>query len=303
MRKDNEIFAKFNYLCRKFFIIMSKLFVIALVFVHFFFVWTSVYAQNDSISTYDGWITASFDALDEDNVSKAEECLKNAMKLEPANERNGLLFVNLGTLQRQQGKYKDAEISYACAISSLEDNSVVYLTRASLYSEMDEFQKAIDDYTVLINRNPADEDAFYGRALCRIMLEDYIGAKSDLEEIDRFNPNSAKSRLGMAMVYKAMGENAMAIELYDALIKANPDSWSLLRDRAEVNFLSKRLGAALLDIEKSIQMNGKDPLSYYMRAKIRWARGDKEYARRDLNRAIELGLSQSDAADLIEKYK
>lgn len=282
---------------------MHKLISILLVIGAYSVISLPAFAQNDSISTYDGWITASFDALDEDNNQRAEQCLKNAMRLEPANPQNGLLFVNLGTIQRRLGKLQDAEISYTCAISLLDENTVAYSTRASLYAEIEQYQKAIDDYSVVISRNPEDEDALYERALCRLMNNDTIGARLDLETIDKFNSKSAKSRLGMAMVYKAMGENAMAVELYDALIKANPKSWSLLRDRAEVYFFSKRLGAAMLDIDKSIQMNGRDPLSYFLRAKIRWAKGDREYARRDLNRAIELGLPQSAAADLIEKMK
>lgn len=282
---------------------MNKTFLLLLVVVASGTYATKALAQNDSISTYEEWITASFDALDENNNAQAEQCLKNAMKLVPANPQNGLLFVNLGTIQRNQQKYQDAEISYTCAISLLEENTVAFSTRASLYAEMEEYQKAIDDYSVIIGRNPENEDALYERALCRLMNNDTVGARFDLETIDKFNPKSAKSRLGMAMVYKAMGENAMAVELYDALIKANPNSWSLLRDRAEVYFFSKRLGAALIDIDKSISMNGKDPLSYFLRAKIRWAKGDREYARRDLNRAVELGLPQSAAADLVEKME
>lgn len=282
---------------------MNKTFLLLLVVVASGTYATKALAQNDSISTYEEWITASFDALDENNNAQAEQCLKNAMKLEPANPQNGLLFVNLGTIQRNQQKYQDAEISYTCAISLLEENTVAFSTRASLYAEMEEYQKAIDDYSVIIGRNPENEDALYERALCRLMNNDTVGARFDLETIDKLNSKSAKSRLGMAMVYKAMGENAMAVELYDALIKANPNSWSLLRDRAEVYFFSKRLGAALIDIDKSISMNGKDPLSYFLRAKIRWAKGDREYARRDLNRAVELGLPQSAAADLVEKME
>lgn len=282
---------------------MNKTFLLLLVVVASGTYATKALAQNDSISTYEEWITASFDALDENNNAQAEQCLKNAMKLEPANPQNGLLFVNLGTIQRNQQNYQDAEISYTCAISLLEENTVAFSTRASLYAEMEEYQKAIDDYSVIIGRNPENEDALYERALCRLMNNDTVGARFDLETIDKFNPKSAKSRLGMAMVYKAMGENAMAVELYDALIKANPNSWSLLRDRAEVYFFSKRLGAALIDIDKSISMNGKDPLSYFLRAKIRWTKGDREYARRDLNRAVELGLPQSAAADLVEKME
>lgn len=282
---------------------MNKTFLLLLVVVASGTYATKALAQNDSIYTYEEWITVSFDALDENNNAQAEQCLKNAMKLEPANPQNGLLFVNLGTIQRNQQKYQDAEISYTCAISLLEENTVAFSTRASLYAEMEEYQKAIDDYSVIIGRNPENEDALYERALCRLMNNDTVGARFDLETIDKFNPKSAKSRLGMAMVYKAMGENAMAVELYDALIKANPNSWSLFRDRAEVYFFSKRLGAALIDIDKSISMNGKDPLSYFLRAKIRWAKGDREYARRDLNRAVELGLPQSAAADLVEKME
>ena len=263
----------------------------------------NIFAQKDTITTYEGWITASFDALDVDSIAEAEECIKKAMKLEPANPSNGLLFVNLGTLQRQQKKYKDAEISYTCAITLLEDNSLVYSSRAALFSETGEYDKAIDDYSVLISRNEKDEDALYERAMCRLLNNDTIGARLDLEQIDKFNSKSAKARLGMAQVYKAMGENAMAVELYNALIKANPKSWSLLRDRSEVYYLSRRFAAALQDINKRIELNGKDPLSYFMRAKIRLAKNDKEYARRDLNRALELGLPESAAIDMYNRLK
>ena len=303
MRKDNQLFDIFNYICTK---IQKKMNNKQLSYVLFLFLISlhfNIYAQTDTIKTYEGWITASFDALDEDKISDAEEYLKNAMRLEPANPSNGLLFVNLGTIQRQQKKYKEAEISYSCAISLLEDNSIAYSSRASLFSEMEEYEKAIEDYTVILTRNDKDEETLYERALCRLMMQDTIGARIDLERIDQLNPKSAKSRLGMAQVYKVMGENAMAVELYDALIKANPKSWSLLRDRAEVYYLSRRFAAALQDINKSIEMNGKDPLSYFMRAKIRMAKNDKEYARRDLNKAIELGLPESAAIDMYNRLK
>lgn len=303
MAKIIRILDFFNYICTKFEeFMMNKticsLLIVILISLHF-----NLRAQTDTISTYEGLITASYDALDEDKIAEAEEYLKAAMRLEPANPSNGLLFVNLGTLQRQQKKYSDAEISYTCAISLLQDNTVAYSSRASLFSEMEEYAKAVDDYTVIISRNEKDEDALYERALCRLMSNDTLGARLDLEQIDKLNPNSAKSRLGMAQVYKAMGENAMAVDLYDALIKANPKSWSLLRDRAEVYYLSRRFAAALQDINKSIEMNGKDPLSYFMRAKIRLAKNDKEYARRDLNRAIELGLPESAAVDMYNRLK
>lgn len=253
--------------------------------------------------TYDEWVTRSFDMMEADSIAQAEESIKQAMRIEPANPRNGLLFMNLGTLQRRQGKLEDAEVSYSCAISLLTEMPNVRQNRAQLYTEMERYQDAIEDYTILLQNEPQNEDWLYERALCRLMSHDTIGARTDLEFIDTFNPHSAKSRLGMAVVYKAQGEYAMAADLYDALIKANPKSWSLLRDRAEAYYLSNRMGSALEDINEAIKRNPQDPMCYVLRAQIRYARGDKEYARRDLNIAREKGIPLPIISQLIEKCK
>ena len=185
----------------------------------------------------------------------------------------------------------------------MPENLTLLNSRASLYAEMAEYAKAIDDYTTIIVKEAENEDAYYQRALCRLMNSDTLGARLDLEQIDTFNPNSAKSRLGMAYVYKAQRMWREAAELYDALIERNPKSASLLRERAEVHYLNGRMGAALADIEKSITMGPRDPYSYVLRAQIRYARGDKEYARRDLNQALELGLQEDETGDLLLKLK
>ena len=253
--------------------------------------------------TYDEWVNRSFDYLEEDSIAQAADCLKRAMRLEPGNARNGLLFNNLGTLQRRLGQLNEAEVSYSCAIAMLPDMDNVRQNRAELYSEMERYQDAIEDYTFLLNQHPQHEDWLYQRALCRLLATDTIGAREDLEAIDKFKPLSAKSRIGMAVVYKARGEYSMAEELYNALIEANPNSWSLLRDRAEVYLLSKRYGAALTDINEAIQRNPQDPMCYILRAEIRFAKGDKEYARRDINIALEKGISKQVVSNLVEKYR
>lgn len=251
--------------------------------------------------TYEQWIERSFDYMESDSIERAEECLKAAMRMEPANQGNGLLFVNLGTLQRQQGKLEEAEMSYSCAIALLTEMPSVRANRAQLYAEMERYADAIEDYTILLNSEGQNETWIYERGLCRLMNNDTIGAQQDFESIDTFNPHSAKSRLGMALVYKAQKQYSLAADLYDALLKANPKSWSLLRDRAEVYYLSNRMGAALTDINESINLNAQDPMSYVLRAQIRYARGDKEYALRDLNIAKEKGISEQIVSQLLKK--
>ena len=272
----------------------------------FFFVIVAICALDCSISSaqnYDELITRSFDYLDADSLPEAEEALREALRIEPGNPGNGMLLLNLGTIQRRQGKLKEAEESYTIGLAFLPNNLTLLNSRAQLFAEMEKYPEAINDYTEVIYHEPENEDAYYERALCKLMNQDTLGARLDLEQIDRFNPNSAKSRLGMAYVYKAQQMWREASELYDALIERNPRNASLLRERAEVFYFSNRMGAALDDVNKSIDFDPRDPYSYLLRAQIRYAKGDKEFARRDLNQALELGLNKEEVSDLIEKLK
>ena len=272
----------------------------------FFIVIVAICALDCSISSaqnYDELITRSFDYLDADSLPEAEEALREALRIEPGNPGNGKLLLTLGTIQRRQGKLKEAEESYTIGLAFLPNNLTLLNSRAQLFAEMEKYPEAINDYTEVIYHEPENEDAYYERALCKLMNQDTLGARLDLEQIDRFNPNSAKSRLGMAYVYKAQQMWREASELYDALIERNPRNASLLRERAEVFYFSNRMGAALDDVNKSIDFDPRDPYSYLLRAQIRYAKGDKEFARRDLNQALELGLNKEEVRDLIEKLK
>ncbi len=285
---------------------MKKIsFLLLLTFVSIAYA-TLLPAQEDKEALdrqYTDCITRSFDYLEQDSLEQAEEAIREALRLQPGNPGNGMLLGNMGYIQRRMGKLQEAEQSYTIGLGFLPENLTLLTSRASLYAEMEAYDKAIDDYTCIIYHEPENEDALYERALCRLMNQDTLGARLDLEQIDRFNPNSAKARLGMAYVYKAERMYREASEIYDALIERNPRNARLLRERAEVFYLSGRMAAALDDINKSIQFDPREPYSYILRAQIRYARRDKEFARRDLNQALELGLSRAEADVLIQKLE
>ena len=73
----------------------------------FFIVIVAICALDCSFSSaqnYDELITRSFDYLDADSLPEAEEALRKALRIEPGNPGNGMLLLNLGTIQRRQGK-------------------------------------------------------------------------------------------------------------------------------------------------------------------------------------------------------
>ena len=120
-------------------------------------------AGTGEAQTYQEYIERSYDYLDNQDYFSAEECLRAAMRLEPANPNNYALLMNLGTIQRQQGKLEDAALSYTAALSGHPENETILENRASLYVEMNEVDKAMSDYNALLILNPLNQEALYYR--------------------------------------------------------------------------------------------------------------------------------------------
>ena len=103
--------------------------------------------------TYEKFVEKSFDFLDKNDLVSAEESLRAAMRLEPGNPNNYALLMNLGTIQRRQGKLEDALLSYTAALSRHPNNEAILENRAGLYTEMGEIEKATNDYNALLILN------------------------------------------------------------------------------------------------------------------------------------------------------
>ena len=71
-----------------------------------------------------------------DSLSKAEELLLQALKLEPKNAKNAMLFSNLGLVQRRLGEYDKALESYSFALNFAPLAVPILLDRAAINLEM-----------------------------------------------------------------------------------------------------------------------------------------------------------------------
>ena len=68
-------------------------------------------------TTYVGWCERAAAAIEGDSLTQAQEYIRQALRLEPSNPNNALLFSNLGTIQRRQGQYELALESYQLALN------------------------------------------------------------------------------------------------------------------------------------------------------------------------------------------
>ena len=109
----------------------------------------SAYGQE-----YKDLVEKAMDYTRKDSLQQAEQLYQQALKLDPKNARNALLFSNLGTVQRRMGKIDDALQSYTLALNIIPYSTAILLNRATIYMEKGMLDKAYLDYCNVIDLLP-----------------------------------------------------------------------------------------------------------------------------------------------------
>jgi tetratricopeptide (TPR) repeat protein len=92
-----------------------------------------------------------------------------------------------------------------------------YLNRGNVYDLINEYQKAIADYTEAIRLDPQNANAYNNRGLSYKNLEEYDQAIADVNEAIRLNPEDAFSYQIRGVSYGALEEYEKAsVDLYKA---------------------------------------------------------------------------------------
>ena len=265
----------------------------------FFFFCISVFG-NDEIEQL---IFQSFDCIEKENYACAEESLKDALRKEPANSRNGLLLANLGTVQRILGKSEDALLSYHAALSLMPDESSVLMSRAALYAEMDSVETALVDYNQVLQKNPQDELALYAAGLIYLQENDTLSAKNYFGKILAVNSNSPNGKVGYGMIYRKERNFHAADVLFSEVIQSHPENYFAYMQRAVLYFETNKNAKALEDINVYLFHFPDDEYAYFLRGQIKLQLWEKKSAYDDFQQAKLLGYDEKQVNQLIERIK
>jgi tetratricopeptide (TPR) repeat protein len=94
------------------------------------------------------------------------------------------------------------------------DRAYAYRTRGDLWRFRNNFEKAIADYSRLLQIRPNDCEVFYYRGLCRCHQEEYEKAIADFDEILCRQPESIRAYQGRGFVWSRRKVYDRAVEDY-----------------------------------------------------------------------------------------
>lgn len=264
-----------------------------------------------SAQTYQQLSEKAIECIEKDSFHRAEELLLQALKLEPKNAKNALLFSNLGLVQRRLGEYDKALESYSFALNFAPLAVPILLDRAAIYMETGRTDRAYTDYCRVLDEDKQNKEALLMRAYIYMQQREYKMAKADYERLLKVNPASYNGRLGLATLEQKEGKHEDALRILNNMFAAkgkdaqlSPSQYAMLYvARAGVEKDLKHMDMALVDLEEAIRLDSSQPDIYLMRGEIYLAQKKKDLAKRDFEKAISLGVPQSDLRDLLKQTR
>lgn len=254
--------------------------------------------------TYNELFEKSVVATEQDSLQQAENYILQALKLEPKNPHNALLFSNLGTIQRSQGRLEKALESYTFALNFTPRSVPVLLNRATLYMEMGKEDHARVDYSLVLDLDKENQEALRMRAYIYMKMHDYKSARADYVSLLKLNPADFNGRLGLATLEQKEGKYQEALALLNGLLTdkdyPEPETKAMIYvARAGVEMDAGHAELALIDLEEAIRLDASQAEAYLMRGQLYLAQEKKKQAKQDFEKAVSLGVPQADVRELL----
>jgi len=180
------------------------------------------------------------------------------MKMRPSSRANAVLFANLGRIQRQLGRSADAIQSFNLSLNMAPHSVSVLMERGNLHLLMENYDKAYNDYSNVLDINPNDSTARLYRAYVLMNKGDYKSARIDYNFLLAQNANSYKNRLGIAILNQKSGRLQEALTQISALISGYPTDATLYGIRANMEEECGQWELAQLDWEEAHRLAPDD---------------------------------------------
>ena len=229
---------------------------------------------------------------------QAENALINALRTAPDNYNNSLILSNLATIQRIQGKKKDAVNNYSLALT-ITPNAVTLLNnRGQLYMEMDSTELAKKDFLKVMELDEKDVPSRCSMATILIRQGKPDEAHILLNDVKRINAKRLEYREALALYFEAKEKYEDAIGQYDELLKSEPiATWHTCK--AECYIALKDYSKAKDELNEALKIDPSDSYLYLLKAKINKRQFQNDEMSRNMELAVRYGLSRKEVEEFI----
>jgi tetratricopeptide (TPR) repeat protein len=180
--------------------------------------------------------------------------------------------------------------SFNAAIQLNPRYAIAYFMRGYVHSQLQEFQKSVDDYSRVIELDSRLVNAYNNRGTIRAReLNDPRGALADFNYTITTSPQNAIAYGNRGLIKEQMNDLRGALADYNRAIELNPKASYVYSSRGSLKSRMNDLPGALADHDRAVALNPSNAYIFYNRANLK-SGPLKDYpgALADFDRAIAL---------------
>lgn len=234
------------------------------------------------------------------DVQSPPETVRRCMAAMRAGEltRNDLLqaYIAGGDERYRRRDYRGAIAGYSRALRVQPGHAETHYRRGNAYYVSRDFRRALADYEKALRPNPEYVGYLTGRANARYMLHDYAGALADYSLAIELSPMGATDAwVGRGNVYTVRHDYVRALADYDQVLRRPSTDANAYYARAAARIGQRDWEGALIDLNRSIELNPGSAMALAARGRVHVARGNRAWADADFREAERLAQGDAEA--------
>ena len=177
----------------------------------------------------------------------------------------------------------------------------LHLRKAAVNMELKQWEYAVDEYALILQREPKNPAALFYRAYANTHLRRFDLSRNDLNDLLAIVPTHFEARLSLAVVLQQLGRKQDALDMLNQTIQLHQDSAVAYAARANLERQMKQDEVALYDWQRAEQLSPRDPTYVVSHVDLLLVLGRKREARRVLDAAVKRGIPRGMLAEWYRK--
>ena len=179
----------------------------------------------------------------------------------------------------------------------------LHLRKANANLQLKQWQYAVDEYGLVLQREPKNPAALFYRAYANTHLRRFDLSRNDLNDLLVIVPSHFEARLSLAVVLQQLGRKQEALDQLNQTIQQHADSAVAYAARANLERDMKQDEVALYDWQRAEELSPRDVTYVVSHVDLLLVLGRKTEARRVLDAAVKRGIPRGMLAEWYGKVK
>ena len=221
--------------------------------------------------------------------------------------RKGLVLLLVAVLPQltvhAQENWRDSLTVLNKQIAESGWSTDLHLRKANANLQLKQWQYAVDEYGLVLQREPKNPAALFYRAYANTHLRRFDLSRNDLNDLLVIVPSHFEARLSLAVVLQQLGRKQEALDQLNQTIQQHADSAVAYAARANLERDMKQDEVALYDWQRAEELSPRDVTYVVSHVDLLLVLGRKTEARRVLDAAVKRGIPRGMLAEWYGKVK